>query len=576
MIPKSEQPTSLARHGKTIVLIMLLCMTIPAFAQNCDCPPPGTCAPCRGGLSKLTLRYGGLVPAWIIASDQSGEIFRGFVGGGDTFTLAGRQPNDKFQGPNISLGFINSPSTSIGTGCGSDVEVGDRFGIFFTVVSGESKDGGALCCRAPDRDTTPPDIEDMPTNRTVNLSAPGSSDCKAIVRWNEPRPRDACTVVSFTSNFHSGDAFPLGPPTRVTYTAIDKAGNKRERSFTVTVVDDVPPVINCPGSLTVTATEGACTMAVNWTPPSVSDCSAVTLTPIGNRKPGDLLPVGETTKITYSARDATGRTSECTFDIHVIEGAPPTFVNCPADITVEENSACEKVVTWTPPTVTSTCSKTVVQASRQPGSKFPLGATPVEYTVTDTKGNKSVCSFTVHVTTSATPVVTGCPAEPIRVQSNELGEAVVTWPEPRATIACGEVPVRRSHAPGSTFNIGTTAVVYTFGQGDHTATCSVDVIVAPPDIAIEIGKALTPNGDGIHDQWQITLIEKYKNNAVLVIDRWGNKVYEANGYDNERIAWDGHNLHGVKVPTGTYFYTVEVRVQGIVWKRKGSLEVIQP
>lgn len=573
MTPKPKQPACLVCYGKTIFLVLLLCMTMPAFAQNCDCPPPGTCAPCRGGLSKLTLRYGGLLPAWIIANDGSGEIFRGFLGRGQEFTLVGRQPNDKFQGPSLSLGILNSPLTNIGTGCVGGVEVGDRIGILFTVVSGESKEGGAICCKEPDRDHEAPEINNMPNNRVVNLSAAGNSGCKGIARWNEPTVEDDCTVETFTSNYQSGDAFPLGA-TRVTYTAIDKAGNKRERSFTVTVVDDVRPVItNCPGSFNVTAT-GDCATAVTWTPPGVSDCSAVTLT--STHKPGDLLPVGRTTKVTYTARDATGRTSECTFDIHVSDGVPPTFVNCPADITVEENAACETAVTWTPPTVTGNCGNPAVKASHQPGMKFRLGDTKVEYTLTGTRGNKSVCSFIVHVITSATPVVTGCPAEPIRVQANELGEAIADWPEPRATVACGEVPVARSHAPGSIFNIGTTSVVYTFGQGDHTATCTFDVIVAPPDIAVEIGKALTPNGDGIHDYWEIAPLERYKDNAVLVIDRWGNKIYEANGYDNERIAWDGRNLQGVKVPTGTYFYTVEVRVQGIVWRRKGSLEVIQP
>jgi gliding motility-associated-like protein len=575
MTPKPEQPACLARKGKTIFLVAFLFLSIAAAAQICDCPKPATCAPCRGGLTKLTLRLNTLMTLKVVASDGPGaanELYNGNVGGGNTFTLVSSRPNDKFQGPEITITVGNFSPVKIKTGCTSDAEIGKRFG-FVEIVAAESKDGGTICCKESDYDDDAPEIRGC-VNRSVNLSAANVGDCKATVRWTEPTYTDECTVVSFTSNYHSGDAFPVGNTT-VTYTAIDKVGNKEECSFTVTVVDNLNPVINGPGSFNVPAT-GPCETAVTWTPPSVSDCSAVTLTSTHN--PGSLFPNGETTKVTYTARDARGRTSTHSFDVHVGDGAPATFMNCPADINVQENSGCEAAVTWTPPTVSNNCGTPfVIKANHQPGSKFRVGtSTRVEYTATDPRGNKVTCSFMVNVTTAATPVVTDCPSGPIRVQANELGEAVAHWPEPRATVACGDVPVERSHAPGSIFNIGTTNVVYTFGQGDHTATCSFDVVVAPPDIAIEIGKALTPNGDGIHDYWELVTIEKYKDNAVLVIDRWGNKIYEANSYDNERIAWDGHNQQGVKVPTGTYFYTVEVRVQGIVWKRKGSLEVIQP
>lgn len=570
MKPKSAQSTCLARRGKCIFLVVVLFLSVAASAQTvCDCPLPGTCAPCSGGLTKLTLRYTGAFSALITVSDQGGVIFNATVAAGNTFTITSSRPNDKFQGPTISLRIGGTLRTSIGTGCGSDVDVGDRFD-FFTVVSGESKNGGAICCHESDRDDDPPEINNMPGNRSVNLSTAGNGGCTAVVTWREPTPEDDC-LASFSSDFHSGDAFPVGP-TKVTYTAIDKSGKKLERSFMVTVVDDVRPKIDGPGSMNVVATT-SCEVVVTWTPPSVTDCSAVTLS--SNFSPGASFRVGDY-KVRYTARDARGLESTHTFDIHVKDETVPVFVNCPADITVQQNDACETVVTWTPPTVSDVCGSPRVASTRKPGDKFPIGPTRVEYTATDAKGNNTVCGFTVNVITEATPTIAGCPAQPIHVQANELGEAEATWPEPQATIACGEVPVERSHAPGSIFNIGTTSVKYTFGQGDHTATCSFDVIVAPPDISIDIGKALTPNGDGIHDHWAIVPIEKYKDNAVLVIDRWGNKVYEAGGYDNERVAWDGHNPQGVKVPTGTYFYTVEVRVKGIVWKRKGSLEVIQP
>lgn len=569
MNPNSQQPTCIARHGKTIFLAIFLFTSLCASAQICDCPLPGTCAPCRGGYSEFTLRFNSFFSSLITVSDQGGVIFNAVVGAGGTFSFSSSRPNDKFQGPTIQIRIAGSLNASIGTGCGGDIEIGDRFGSF-TVVAGESKDGGAICCHESDRDDDAPDIRNCPDDRNVNLSS-GDGNCTVAVRWTEPTADDDCTVASFTSDFHPGDAFPVGD-TWVTYTAMDKAGNKSECKFRIRVIDNVKPQITGPGSMIVSATE-SCSAVVTWATPTVTDCSAVTLT--SNFTSGASFPVGNH-KVTYTARDARGNVSTHSFDIRVTGDTPPAFTNCPADITVQENAACESIVTWTPPTASDVCGNPVVASSHKPGAKFPIGSTRVEYTATDSKGNKAVCSFLVNVVTEATPVVTGCPPEPIRIRADERGEAEATWQEPQATVACGDVPVERSHAPGSIFNIGTTSVVYTFGQGDHTATCSFDIIVSPPDITIDIGKAVTPNGDGIHDYWEIVSLGKYKDNVVLVIDRWGNKIYEASGYDNERVLWDGRSQQGAKVPTGTYFYTVEVRVQGIVWKRKGSVEVIQP
>ena len=61
----------------------------------------------------------------------------------------------------------------------------------------------------------------------------------------------------------------------------------------------------------------------------------------------------------------------------------------------------------------------------------------------------------------------------------------------------------------------------------------------------------------------------------MVIDRWGNKIFHATGYDNERTVWRGTNSNGTIVPTGTYFYTIEVKDQGKVVLKKGFIEVIQ-
>ncbi len=70
-----------------------------------------------------------------------------------------------------------------------------------------------------------------------------------------------------------------------------------------------------------------------------------------------------------------------------------------------------------------------------------------------------------------------------------------------------------------------------------------------------IFNALSPNGDGINDVFQIDGIEDYPNNKVQIFNRWGNMVFEQPGYKNE---WSGNwGRENSLLPDGTYFYLFE-------------------
>ena len=56
----------------------------------------------------------------------------------------------------------------------------------------------------------------------------------ARVTWIEPIASDDSGDVTLSSNFKSGDAFPIGE-TKVTYEAVDLSGNRVLVEFTITV-----------------------------------------------------------------------------------------------------------------------------------------------------------------------------------------------------------------------------------------------------------------------------------------------------------------------------------------------------
>jgi len=60
--------------------------------------------------------------------------------------------------------------------------------------------------------------------------------------------------------------------------------------------------------------------------------------------------------------------------------------------------------------------------------------------------------------------------------------------------------------------------------------------------------AFSPNGDKDNETFTVTGLPDYPNNKLIVYNRWGKKVFEADNYQND---WNGDNL-----PTGTYFYVI--------------------
>lgn len=65
---------------------------------------------------------------------------------------------------------------------------------------------------------------------------------------------------------------------------------------------------------------------------------------------------------------------------------------------------------------------------------------------------------------------------------------------------------------------------------------------------------ITPNGDGANDYFTVPCLESsYANNNVRIFNRWGDLVFEKDGYRND---WDGQ-YKGTLLPPGTYFYLIQ-------------------
>lgn len=64
----------------------------------------------------------------------------------------------------------------------------------------------------------------------------------------------------------------------------------------------------------------------------------------------------------------------------------------------------------------------------------------------------------------------------------------------------------------------------------------------------------TPNGDGINDFFDIENADRFPGIVVEVYSRWGDLLFQTEGYD-DGSRWDGR-ARNKEVPTGTYYYVI--------------------
>jgi len=108
-------------------------------------PPEPSCAPCKGGLTSLTLRNEGGADANIVVTAEKDDevLFDEYVANGNAFTVDGTGKDGKLD-KQITIWVDGIEGPSIHTSCSQPIGTDQPIGGF-TVIAGESKDGGALC-----------------------------------------------------------------------------------------------------------------------------------------------------------------------------------------------------------------------------------------------------------------------------------------------------------------------------------------------------------------------------------------------------------------------------------------------
>ncbi|XP_071823795.1 uncharacterized protein [Apostichopus japonicus] len=168
--------------------------------------------------------------------------------------------------------------------------------------------------------------------------------------------------------------------------------------------------------------------------------------------------------------------------IPTLDITAPVVRNCPENIVLNSRFNEPVVGVWIAPTASDDSGFVdVLFVSHMSGFLFPPGYTAVSYIYVDPSNNQAACSFVVSVLGSVTvPAISivGCPGD---IYLRTLtGSAVALWTSPTASSSSGQtLNTMQSQFSGSSFNLGTTVVIYTYSDNlGNQASCIFTVNVA--------------------------------------------------------------------------------------------------
>lgn len=279
----------------------------------------------------------------------------------------------------------------------------------------------------------------------------------------------------------------------VEVTATDEAGNSASCSSTIVLIDLQAPTTSCPSDFSENA-DASCGFELD-------DYTSLAIPSDNCTNSGDILisqsPLSGTTingaqahTITLTAEDAAGNTSNCTFNIILVDISNPSII-CPNDTIIYANSSCEAVrpdyTSWSTVTVNDNCSSIgdlVITQNIAAGGTV-LGLETIELTVTDEAGLFANCQFEVDLVDTLAPILT-CPTAQTLTTNIDCEATVPDFQVEAAFVAsdnCSDnanLTIQQIPAVGTLLTAAglTTVEFQVTDEAGNTATCqfNLDVI----------------------------------------------------------------------------------------------------
>ena len=420
-------------------------------------------------------------------------------------------------------------------------------------------------------DSSPPSfVEVLPVDITVecdNIPAPANltatNNCgAATVTFNEIKNNSSC---------------PNNYVLLRTWTATDDCGLSTSYTQTISVQDNTAPTFI--GVLPIDTTVECDNIPEPENLAATDNCGTATVT-FNEVRNNSNCPNSYTLLRTWTAIDDCGTSVSFTQTISVEDNIPPSLLtSLDSEITLECSAIPDipelEFMDGCTTNVTVNFNEQTVQTTQD---NYDLIRT---WIVSDNCNNSSTFSQTIHMlfndsSTNETLII--CIDQPV-LDLNTLVDTSYsgTWTSNSMEVLNGSLFDPAIVPEGD----------YTFTYTSNNNQCIItnvfdinlnDDCIEYPCIKslfdVDISKLVTPNGDLDNETFNVAYILNDKIDdlstcdiivVVKIFNRWGTKLFESHNYNNE---WTGNTPNSTigtteKLPTGTYYYVVELINSGL-------------
>ena len=351
------------------------------------------------------------------------------------------------------------------------------------------------------QDVTNPTLALVPTAVTLGLDANGSASLSTAQVVSSVS--DNCSGVTVTVTPSSFGCTDLGSNT-VTVTATDASGNTTTATKSVTVVDQVAPVIttvSTPVTLYLDAT-GSASVTSSALASATDNCtSSPTLTL--SESTFSCSEVGSNT-VTVTATDASGNSSTATKAVVVMDTISPAITS-PATLTLSLGSGGSVTLPGSTASASDNCGSPTIVYSETSFNCSNIGTNNVTVTATDANGNSSTSTIVVTVQDVTNPTLALVPTA-VTLGLDANGSASLSTAQVVSSVSdnCSGVTVTVTPSSFGCTDLGsnTVTVTATDASGNTTtATKSVTVVdlidpvistvTNPSDVILDVNGSAT-------------------------------------------------------------------------------------
>jgi hypothetical protein len=283
------------------------------------------------------------------------------------------------------------------------------------------------------------------------------------------------TAVGGDGTYTFGDDVPAGGfglgTTVVTWTVTDGAGASDSATQDVIIFDTTAPTVTAPPAIQADSTGGL----------TMVDIGTATVTDLVDSSPSlsSDAPTGGfpdgTTVVTWTASDASGNVASATQTVTVAPSAPGALaVTAPSNITQEATASLSTVSLGVAMASGGVAPTTITNNAP---SGFPVGATTVTWTATDSTNATATASQLVTITDTTAPQLVA-PGDVMADQGAGLGNTSVDIGNASSTDIADANPLIGNDAPTNGFPVGNTIVTWTAQDASgNTATATQTITV---------------------------------------------------------------------------------------------------